>query len=423
MSTAVTDVPVADVVVVGAGPAGSAAAITAARAGRSVTLVDRATFPRDKCCGDGLTVGALRHLEQLGLDPTSVPSWTPVDAAIVSSPSAREVRFPLPSGEGLFAAIARREELDAALVELARSAGADVLEGQAVVGVRDGAHHVELDLAGGGRLIGAFVVAADGMWSPVRRMLGVGPLDYRGDWHAFRQYFTDVSDRASHELRVWFEPDFLPGYAWSFPLGDGRANVGFGIQRGGSYDVGDMKHLWPDVLARPTVRSFLGPTARPEAPVKAWPIPARIDEMVLARGRVLFVGDAAAATDPMTGEGIGQALATGTWAGQAVAVSRTPSAVAASYVARVRRELVPDHRMARLLLRALRHRRGTRAAVWTASLTPWTRQNFARWLFEDYPRAILITPGRWHRRMLRGRGAYADGSSAGNPPATERAYT
>ena len=75
MSDAVRTV---DVLVVGGGPAGSAAAITATRAGRSVLLVDKATFPRDKCCGDGLTTLALRLGEQLGLDPTPIGDWQPV---------------------------------------------------------------------------------------------------------------------------------------------------------------------------------------------------------------------------------------------------------------------------------------------------------------------------------------------------------
>ena len=76
---------------------------------------------------------------------------------------------------------------------------------------------------------------------------------------------------------MWFEPDLLPGYAWSFPLPDGGANVGFGIQRdGGKVDrVQDMKALWPELLARPHIRAVLGPDARPEAPHRAWPIPAR----------------------------------------------------------------------------------------------------------------------------------------------------
>ena len=70
------------------------------------------------------------------------------------------------------------------------------------------------------------------MWSPLRKHLGVATPGYLGEWHAFRQYFTGVGPRAARDLFVWFEPDLLPGYAWSFPLPDGRANVGFGIQRG-----------------------------------------------------------------------------------------------------------------------------------------------------------------------------------------------
>ena len=77
----------ADVVVAGGGPAGAAAAITLARAGREVVVVDRAQFPRDKCCGDGLTAGALRHYEALGLRPALVPSWQVVDDVVVRSPS------------------------------------------------------------------------------------------------------------------------------------------------------------------------------------------------------------------------------------------------------------------------------------------------------------------------------------------------
>src|SRR5689334_7514260 len=104
------------VVVVGAGPAGSAAAITLARGGATVTVIDKATFPRDKCCGDGLTTGALRRLEHLGLDPATMPSWQVVDDVVVRSVSCRTQTFPLPRGRGQYAAVVRRTELDAALV-------------------------------------------------------------------------------------------------------------------------------------------------------------------------------------------------------------------------------------------------------------------------------------------------------------------
>ena len=396
-----------DVVVVGGGPAGAATAIELARAGRDVVVVDRSSFPRDKCCGDGLTADALRHLEALGLRPSSVPSWNVVDDVWVRGPAGRTVRFPLPRDRGQFAVVARRTHLDAALIDVARAAGAKVHDGHALTGALDRGDHVELEVDGIGTVTARFAVGADGMWSPLRKALRCGRSGYRGEWHAFRQYFTDVSPRAA-EMWVWFEPDLLPGYAWSFPLSGGRANVGFGIQRASGVSTRHMNHLWPRLLHRPQVRAVLGDAARPEAPHKAWPIPAGIDEAVLSAGRALFVGDAAAATDPMTGEGIAQALLTGCLAARAIAGSDPgrPEHARRRYENDVRARLMADHRMSMFLIRALRHRRGADAALRAAGLTAWTRRNFARWLLEDEARAIALTPGRWHRAFLQRDGAY-----------------
>ncbi len=404
-----------DVAVVGGGPSGVAAAITLARAGRNVVLLDKATFPRDKCCGDGLTTGALRRFEALGLRPSDVASWQPVDDVHVRSPSGREVRFPLPRDAGSYAAVARRIDLDAAFLDVARRAGASVYEGSTVTGaeavIGDDRVVLSVDGAGIGSVQARYVVAADGMWSTVRKLvLGSEGASYLGEWHAFRQYFSNVGPAASSELWVWFEPDLLPGYAWSFPLPGGRANVGYGIQRVAGAPTKSMKAQWPEILARPHIASVLGPDAQPESPHKAWPIPARIDSTTLtaAGGRVLFVGDAARATDPMTGEGIGQALETGMLAADAVlaAGSHDPMRAASAYEQAVHSTLAVDHKLAALLSRALRHRKGARFAVRVAGSSDWTRRNFGRWLFEDYPRAVLATPARWHPGMLTGPGAY-----------------
>ena len=399
-----------DVAVVGGGPAGAAAAITLARAGRDVVLVDKASFPRDKCCGDGLTTGALRHLEALGLSRGAVDSWNEVDDVYVRSPSGREVVFPLPRGEGVYAAVARRVELDAALLDVARAEGVKVHDGHAVTAVVSYGDHVRLSVDGLGQLAARYVVAADGMWSPVRKMVGADEPGYLGEWHAFRQYFRNVGPAAATQLWVWFEPDFLPGYAWSFPLPDGRANVGFGVLRRDGEPTKSMKAMWPEVLARPHIAEVLGPDAEAESPHKAWPIPARVERTPLSalNGRVLFVGDAARATDPMTGEGIGQALETGIDAARAIVEAgwTRPGMAAARYEDVVRRGLAVDNRLALLLARALSHRKGARFAVRLAGASDWTRRNFARWLFEDYPRAMLATPHRWHRRMLTGPGAF-----------------
>ncbi|HEX2041797.1 MAG TPA: geranylgeranyl reductase family protein [Acidimicrobiales bacterium] len=398
-----------DVVVVGGGPAGAAAAAALARAGRRVMVVDKARFPRDKCCGDGLTVAALRELEDLGVAVPSLGSWQPVEDAWLRSPSGHTVRLPLPRGRGVFAAVVRRYELDAAVLDTARAAGAEVCDGHALTAATLTGDGLDLAVEGLGTVRARYAVGADGTWSPLRHALGANVPGYLGDWHAFRQYFVDVGPAAS-DLWVWFEPDLLPGYAWSFPLPGGRANVGFGIQRDGGIAVREMKHLWPDLLARPQLREVLGDRAHPEGPHRAWPIPARVGRvpLVAGGGRALFVGDAAAATDPLTGEGIAQALLTGRLAALAIGAAGPdrPELAAERYEAAVADALFADHRLATVLSRALAHRKGARTAIRAAGATGWTRRNFARWLFEDYPRALLATPRRWHRGMFGGPGAY-----------------
>ena len=401
-----------DLLIIGAGPAGSAAAIEATRAGLTSVTIDKATFPREKCCGDGLTTGALRSLDALGLDPANVPSWQAVSDVNVAGPNGKVQVFPLPKHNGLFAAIARRSELDAALVTRARDVGADIREGVELVGLMIGTDEdgefVDATVVADGdeeQIRSRNVIAADGMWSVSRKLLDIRLPNYRGDWHAFRQYFTNVSQTASSELYVWFEPDLLPGYVWSFPLADGTANVGFGIQRDTGHKIQDMKSLWPDILARPHIAEILGADATPEGPHKAWPIPARLGEVPLSHGPVLWVGDAAAATDPMTGEGIGQAIETGRLAVQCLVADRQHAG--AAYEKALRVSMVKDHRLARSLSSVLGTKWGSQWSVNIAGATAWTRRNFARWLFEDYPRAVLATPSRWRRKVFSNRGAYA----------------
>jgi menaquinone-9 beta-reductase len=401
---------VADVVVVGAGPAGTAAAITLAAAGRAVTLVDKARFPRDKCCGDGLTTLALRELETLGFDPGAVTDWRPVEGAVLRSPTGRRVAIPLPAGHGTFAAVVPRLQLDAALVDLAVKVGVRVIEGCGFDGElveRDG--HVAVGVAGRESIAARYVIAADGMWSPVRRAAGLTPPGYLGEWHAFRQYANGVTGSASEHLHVWFEPELLPGYAWSFPLPGGRANIGFGVMRDGKRRIRDMKQQWADLLDRPHVRQALGPDATLEDRHTAWPIPARVDRAPLTLGRVMLAGDAAMASDVMTGEGIGQALLTGRLATEAILAAgpSDPGAVGDRYERSVRHHLVADHRMSTVLGRVLAHERGARGSMAIlAHSGEWGRRNFARWMFEDEPRAIALTPSRWHRRFLARPGAF-----------------
>jgi menaquinone-9 beta-reductase len=395
--------PVVDVLVVGAGPAGTAAALTAHRAGLDVLLVDKASFPRDKTCGDGLTAGALRRLGQLGVELPQLAIAAPVTEVVIVAPNRRRVTLPLPadpvSGHE-HAAVAARRDLDDALLAHTRAQGVRVCDDTALVGLASDEMSVHATLDGardeGAGVRARYVIAADGHYSAVRRLLHRGAPPDLGSWHAARQYFRGVDDP---RLWVLFERDLLPGYAWVFPLPGGRANVGFGVLRGRGLSGKELKALWRDLLDRPSLRSVLGPRAEPEAPYRAWPIPTDYSPAALADagGRVLYVGDAARVVDPMTGEGIAQALETGMLAGSAIAGGGTPDAVAARYRRAVDRDLGRDLRFAALLQRVLRSPTGARAAIRAAGLTDWTRRNFARWMFEDYPRALVFTPDRWHR--------------------------
>ena len=398
------------VLVVGAGPAGAAAALTLAGAGHPVTVIDRAVFPRDKCCGDGLTTLALRELESLGLSPSAVPNWMTVDSAHLRTPSVRSFDIPLPS-EGIYAAVAPRADLDNALVEMAMGAGADVRQGWRLESVSQTATDVRVEVVDPEEtyrtLVADHVIAADGMWSPTRRLLGCTPEGYRGEWNAFRQYVANVTGPAADRLIVWFEPDLLPGYAWSFPLPGSRANIGFGVLREHQRRGRDMAGLWRDLLSRDHIRAALGEGHRLEDRHTAWPIPARVDEMRLSAARVLFTGDAAAATDVMTGEGIGQALLTGRLAAEAI-LEPSSAGVTDTYERHVRSHLFADHRMSLRLGKVLASRRGAEFALRTVERSgSWGRAKFARWMFEDEPRALMLTPSRWHRRMLRREGAWA----------------
>ena len=392
-----------DIAIVGAGPSGAAAALTAHRLGLSVVVVDKATFPRDKTCGDGLTTNALRLLEGLGLDLGRLDGdggYVHVDDVVLVDTVGRSVELPLPRGAGEYSGVVSRVCLDRELESMVRTQGVEVRNGVEVTGVERTTDGARLALADGGRLEARAVIAADGHWSPVRRMVQHQATPDLGEWHAVRQYFADAGD---DRLWVFFEPDLLPGYFWIFPAAGGGANVGYGVLRSQGRSGRELKALWPDLLARPHIARVLGPRATPTESVHAWPIPTRYEPDALSDGPVLFVGDAARVVDPMTGEGIAQALETGILAAQAVAAGGD---IGATYRRSVHRNLGRDLRFAARLQRVLAHPRGAQAAIRTVALSDWTRRNFARWMFEDYPRALLLTPDRWTRGMFHRPGAY-----------------
>ena len=290
-----------DVVVVGGGPAGAAAALAAVRArpGARVLVLDRADFPRDKVCGDGVAAEAFDVLGALGVAPAGLTE---------GFPAVPRLRLRSPGGTTVERATARpshvvpRAVLDARLIAAAQETGA-VLRRWQVRRVQVEDRHVELDRA----LTADVVVAADGAESVVRRALPVRRNLPSQLAVAIRGYAPEPPGQRGVQVILTTEQRW-PAYAWSFPLGDGRANVGYGeLVSGGATRAGlvdGLHRLLPGVEA---------------AGLKAHRLPLSTGTPRQPDGRVLLAGDAAALINPLTGEGIFYAVLSGALAGQAAA--------------------------------------------------------------------------------------------------------
>ena len=332
----------ADVVVVGAGPAGSSAAYWCAQAGLDVLLLDKAQFPREKICGDGLTPRAVAELVRMGVPIREQDGWIRNRGLRVHGGGhVIELGWPELSSYPSFGLARARTVLDQLLVEHARAAGAKVLERTAVTGPlvdeRSGrvagvrARPVDAN----GRRAGdevtyraRVVLAADGVSSRLATALGRTPRADRPLGVAVRTYFRsprhDDPWMESH-LELWDgEPgrsDLMPGYGWIFALGDGSVNVGLGsVSSTGAATKVDYKHLFARWMANASAQWQLTPDNQ-LGPVRGAALPMGFNRGPLYRDGLMLVGDAGGMVSPFNGEGIAYALQAGRVAADAVAQS------------------------------------------------------------------------------------------------------
>ena len=307
----------ADVVVLGAGPAGAAAAAWAARAGLDTLLVDAATFPRDKTCGDGLTPRAVAELQHLGMGSWlrgRAPNW-----GLRAHGFGRTWHLPWPGGNlPGHGAASPRMELDNAVVDVALASGARSAFGHRARGVaRDSHGHVRAlrvrTPAGPAEIACRWLIVADGARSQIGRDLG-------RQWHrdtvygvAARSYIdsgrADDPWISSHlELRD-DTGEVLSGYGWIFPLGSGQVNIGVGTLATAAHPADiNLRSLLQLYVA--DQRGLFDLTGRPRA-IRSALLPMGGAVSGVAGPNWMLIGDAAGCVNPLNGEGIDYGLETG----------------------------------------------------------------------------------------------------------------
>ena len=310
-----------DVLVVGAGPGGSAAAYNLARHGLDVTLIDKASFPREKVCGDGLTPRGVAAILRMGIDPDQ-PGFERVLGLRVHSRSAT-IDLPWPEladfpGYGL---VMTRHDLDALLAERAQKAGARMMERTEVLDpiLEDGwvrgatVRPAEEKDADPTEIRARFVIAADGAASRFATPAGVRRDASRPLGIAARRYY-----RTPYRPGPWFESwldlwegdMLLPGYGWLFPVAGGRINLGAGLLN----TFKDFKNISAQRLFN--AFSTMLPAdweideEHAEGRLLSGPLPMGMNRRPQAVPGLLLVGDAAGAVNPFNGEGIAYAIET-----------------------------------------------------------------------------------------------------------------
>ncbi|GGM73023.1 geranylgeranyl reductase [Lentzea pudingi] len=289
-----------DLVVVGAGPAGSTAALAALRANPAarVLMLDSARFPRDKVCGDGVAPHALDVLDGLGVDVGELTAGTaPVLDLRLTSPRGvtAQRRFARP------ASVVPRALLDARLVLAARAAGAQLRRHRvrSLTQVSDG---VDID----GEFHARTVIGADGAESVVRRQCGAHGAKPGTTAIALRGY-TSAAPWPAAQQQLVMTTAHWPAYAWVFPVGDGTANVGYG----------ELIRTGTPTRAHLTERLHALLPDCPPLTLRGHRLPLSPGRPDVGHGRVLLAGDAASLINPLTGEGIYYAVLSGLLAGQA----------------------------------------------------------------------------------------------------------
>jgi geranylgeranyl reductase family protein len=355
-----------DAIVVGGGPAGAAAAGRLATRGFRIVLIDRASFPRDKVCGDFVGPAALAELADLGVAQTPAFRATSKMADLALHVDGDQLTvMGIPQVDGLpgYGRVIPRLQLDAWILDAARQAGATILDGHKVTAVQQAPDAITVrgqSAAGPWQLRTRLLLGADGSNSMVARTLRGGGPPRQDRIVAVRAYFDDV-DGPAGQGDVCFRSDSFPGYYWLFPAGGGSANLGVGMltstypQSGRNLREMLLRLIAEDASLQDRLRG-----ARMRGKVLGHPLTTYNPRLPLIGDRVMLLGDAAGLINPLNGEGIQYALHSARWAADiaadCLASDRLDAASLEGYQQRVHQSLRTDMAFSRLVVQLFRNR-------------------------------------------------------------------
>ncbi|MDQ5826075.1 MAG: geranylgeranyl reductase family protein [Chloroflexota bacterium] len=333
-----------DVIVVGSGPGGSATAITLAHSGWRVLLLDKASFPRDKVCGDMISPRSQRALRKLGCSPaleSASPHRVHSGAFYLGGEKLLTARVPKVRGLTDYGLVLPRMVLDEIVFRRAQAVGVETVERCEVKEVNIQAAGVSILAQRGGRphtYRGRLVIGADGAHSLVSRALNPEGSKGKNRSFALRAYFEGVVGDSSR-VDILFDRSFFPGYAWIFPLGGGRANVGMGMVMDPYHKERlNLRETFAHWLEHDPAAQARLHDARQVGRTVGWPLNTYSPTTRRYGHRLLLVGDAANLVDPLNGEGIHTALESGQIAARVADEALRADDLSASFLARY------DHR-------------------------------------------------------------------------------
>jgi geranylgeranyl reductase family protein len=331
----------ADVIVVGAGPGGSTTAFHLARHGLTVELLEKAEFPREKVCGDGLTPRAVRQLVTMGVD-TTTKGWLPNKGLRVIGGGIRlELDWPELASYPNYGLTRTRMDFDEILADAASSAGARLRTSTNVTGpVLDGDDRVIGVRAQVGpdkepiEYRAPLVVAADGVSGRFPLALGVAKREDRPIGVAVRRYYRSPVKHDDDYLESWLElrsreggETLLPGYGWIFGMGDGRVNVGLGVLNSSTaFGKTNYRTMLTDWLSTTPPEWGMNDEANADGPIMGAALPMGFNRVPHYTRGVLLVGDSGGMVNPFNGEGIAYAMESGEIAADVIvqALARQP---------------------------------------------------------------------------------------------------